>query len=290
MRFHPFRPGIAAYGPFCLLAGLLLLPASAAGQRLSDSALLSRGMSAFDSLPPSVTSADATVFANAVRYLFAYEQRNPPRMRADSALACRIRANLVWLSSNLERTSPPGTLGAAPPPRRILADEELRSRGLERYDDLPNAHPVSGRDAIPFIQALANLYALEQRSGPAIDARVHTALEWLEANLSQINRSGTSGRVVADGAGPAARPHTAELRDTGRGDAADPERAAPAAAAPVAEAPVAEAPVAGTPAAQAPAWAPSGPKPASLHDPGSARRSSVILPRAPRPLPQARPW
>jgi hypothetical protein len=194
-----FRFRIPAHGPLCLLAGLLLLPHSLAGQLLGDDELLSNGIAAYRRLPGSVTSADATLFANAVRYLFAYEQRNPPRMQRDPALARQVHEGLAWLSRNVGLTRPAETKGDSPGPRWLHSNLELRSRGLALYGQLPSGDPVSGQDAVRFIQAFATLYAFQQRPGTENDPQVRRAVARLEGSLAQLGQASTEGK--ADGGG-----------------------------------------------------------------------------------------
>jgi hypothetical protein len=189
-----FRLRSPARAPLCLLAGLLLLPPALAAQRLSDDALLRNGVAAFQRLPASVTSADATLFANAVRYLFAYEQRDPPRMRQDPALARQVHESVAWLSRNLELTSP--AEGKGDGPSRLRSTRALRTRGLALYGQLPASGPISGGDVVPFIQAFANLYAFQQ-CATADDVEVGNAMSRLERSVARLGQAYANGK--ADG-------------------------------------------------------------------------------------------
>jgi hypothetical protein len=135
-----------------------------------------------------VTIADAREFADAVRYLCAYQQRFPIRMQRDGKFAGELAEAIDWLSNNLRHVRPSLTKGDDP--------AALRTRGLEAYRRLPERDDrISPEHAQLVIQALANLYTLYQTSAEP-DLDLSNAVLRLERVLDKIQDPLSKGDTV----------------------------------------------------------------------------------------------
>lgn len=173
-----------------VIIGLILIaqPAAATGP-LSNEELLSKGRVGLAKLPAAVTSADAELFADAFRYVLAYQQRRPMRMKEDPQHAAEVNKAVAWFSSGLERIGGSGTSANTDE----LARESLKSEGLARYAKLPKTDKdISNKHAADFIGAMANLFAFDQLSAKE-DTVVHNAVLRLEKNKARIRAASVIG-------------------------------------------------------------------------------------------------
>lgn len=166
---------------------LLLLSATplAAQPRLSPAQLLNQGTVAYNQLPSVVGLEHAPVFSDAVRYLYAYEQR---QYRAKADVGNDVWVRLNWLYDSL-RDLRTGKADAS----RFRSNDALRERGLAAYRRV-RASEYQGKiwDIEGFISASANLYAYVQcTSGPRQDAR--SAFAWLQSNRERLVQAGSKG-------------------------------------------------------------------------------------------------
>ncbi|HEX6063664.1 MAG TPA: hypothetical protein VFZ04_05550 [Longimicrobiales bacterium] len=173
-----------------LTAALLVTAAAVDGQVLTDEDLFNRGITAYNRLPESLTAADAVLFVDALRYLFAYEQRGAAE-RAGRQRQADVARAIGWLSENLQYIKSAGAKGDDP---NVRSAAILRSRGLEAYRQLPrNNTSLSSGHADTFVRAIVNLYALEQRGGA--DAQVISAVNRLEANTVRLTHGSAAGKA-----------------------------------------------------------------------------------------------
>jgi hypothetical protein len=177
---------------------------------------LALGIAAFDSLPPQVALADARLFADAVRYLFAYEQlmyrQTTPRVDA------RAYEGLLWLFGSL----PSFVVGKADGMQeRIRSSADLRNKGLAALDSVhrSDSHGTIW-DVTAFITASANLFAfIECTDRPNAD--VAKKLNWL---LTNSNRLVTAG-IKADSPGLESATNWLPLRTKPQASLTEPELA-----------------------------------------------------------------
>jgi hypothetical protein len=172
-----------------IFGGLLLIAQPAvATDRLTDDQLLTNGRNALAKLPANVMSADAELFADAFRYLLAYQQRRPMRMKQDPAHAAEVNQAVAWFSKELKRVAGGGTRGTSDD----LALQSLKREGLANYGKLPkNDRDISNRHAAEFIVAIANLYAFDQHSRN--DDAVHKAVLRLENTKASLRAASSTG-------------------------------------------------------------------------------------------------
>lgn len=176
-----------------LAAGLLLLLAGQAyGARLSDDELRKKGMALYRDLPRVMGLGHAPAYANAVSYLFAFEQR---LARQGRSLPRDEQEAFNWLYSHLNDLK----IGKGDVVERAIADGELERHGMEAYRQAKSDESwVNGRiwDMRSYLRAKANLYAYYQCVSQG-DGQVNAALRWLNDNADRLADAGGKGDFPA---------------------------------------------------------------------------------------------
>lgn len=174
-----------------IATSLLLRPSIVAGQeKLADDALRRRGVRAYDQLPRVVGLEHAPLYTDAVRFLFAYEQRS---YRRNQQPGNDVMTAMDWLSHSL--TDFEIGKGDVMYPR-LRGDDQLRSKGLAAYTEARKS-VEGGRiwDVEAFIRASANLYAyLQVAPSPRKDAR--SAFDWLQRNRDRLAKAGGKADAI----------------------------------------------------------------------------------------------
>jgi hypothetical protein len=176
-----------------LLASSLTLGARVAhSQPIATDTLRARGTAAYARLPVSVTLRDAPLFSDALRYLYAYEQR--ALREGDRRVHLGAESALDWLSSRIANMK----TGKGD---QFRNDDDLRDRGLAMYEKAKNSERENKIwDVQSYLSASANLFAYSQVVSDPGD-RVRTASRWLGGARSRLVTAGV-GSADAPGADP----------------------------------------------------------------------------------------
>jgi hypothetical protein len=142
----------------------------ARGQQPLDLAVLrSRGLDAYAQLPEKLTLRDGSTFAEALMYLYAYEQRVS---RRNGRISGEDQAAIDWLTSNIDVLRAGKADGEARP------DDELLSRGMSKYKKAKQSDDGRVWDVPAYLSASANLYAyLQCVKDPKDEAK--NAFSWI---------------------------------------------------------------------------------------------------------------
>ena len=166
---------------------------TAQAQRLTTSELFERGKAAYDRLPASVTLADAREFSEALRYLYAYEQRS---LREGGQIERPTQEAIDWLveSVSLMRTGK-GDGGNS------RSDDVLLARGLTMLDSAKTSDDA-GRvwHVTAFISGSANLFAYLQ-CAPDPSAKAREGYAWLSNARGRLVVAGVSADDPREGPG-----------------------------------------------------------------------------------------
>lgn len=176
-------------GAVLLASSLTLGARTAHSQPTATDALRVYGTAAYDRLPANVTLRDAPLFSDALRYLYAYEQRT---LREGGRVHAGAERALDWLSARIENMK----TGKADEFRK---DDDLRSRGLEMYDRAKKSEQENEVwDVEAYLSAYSNLFAYAQIVSDPGD-KVRAASKWLAGARSRLV---TAGVGAADAVGP----------------------------------------------------------------------------------------
>lgn len=171
----------ALVGAAALALSLALEARTTQSQTVATDALRLRGTDAYNRLPANVTLRDAPLFSEALRNLYAYEQR--ALREGDRRVHAGAEAALDWLSLRIVNMK----TGKGD---QLRNDADLRDRGLEMYEKArksEQAHVIW--DVTSYLSASANLFAYSQIvSDPG--NKVRAASRWLENARVRLAKSG----------------------------------------------------------------------------------------------------
>jgi hypothetical protein len=157
-------------------------------QPIATDELRARGTAAYNQLPASVKMRDAPVFSDALRYLYAYEQR--ALREGDKRVHSGAENALAWLSSRIQDLK----TGKSDKAR---SETDLRDRGLTMYEKARNSEQQNKIWDVPsFLSASANLFAyIQVASSPDVKARA--AYQWLTDARSRLVVAGVGSADAA---------------------------------------------------------------------------------------------
>jgi len=179
-------------GAMAFAVAVCLVVESSAAQQLSDTELFEAAQRAYAALPDTLSPADGPEYAQAVMYLFAYQQRGSGRLRTDRAHASAVAEALDWLLKSLPALRAAGGAGDSPGNQLLLA------RGLAAYRELPRESArVSSAHIEQFVTAQSSLFAVQQLDD-SLNDDARDALERLERDTFRLRSSGVSGDDPSD--------------------------------------------------------------------------------------------
>jgi hypothetical protein len=175
-----------------VVAAALLASSITLGARVASSQSIEelrvRGTAAYDRLPANVTMRDAPVFSDALRYLYAYEQR--ALREGDKRVHPGAERALDWLSLRIQQLK----TGKGDASR---TDAELRDRGLTMYEKAKDSERGNKIWDVPaYLSASANIFAYMQVAS-GIDDKVRAADQWLTKARSRLVVAGVGSADAA---------------------------------------------------------------------------------------------
>ncbi len=182
---HPFTGTRSPLTLFILL--VFALPFGLAEAKSGTRQLRIDGMNAYAALPSVPGLQDAPLYSDAMRNLYAYEQRC---YRNNDGVGDEQMRALVWLADNLKdfKTGKGDSVNA-----RLRSDGDLLDKGMAGYRQVLDSR--SGNriwDIEAYMRASANLFAYLQCAGSP-RAEAVGAYNWLQENRGRLVTAGSKG-------------------------------------------------------------------------------------------------